>query len=142
MNTGILAACLPTLRPLFAALLETATAIKSNPRGRSNISGAGGKYYIQNELEMTPSRSTLSRPGYGVTVIGGPLMEGEKRLYRQGSATSDGPMSKLEASIEESDSGSEENILPVRVPMRARIVRRSDKNDNGIMRTTEVVVTR
>jgi hypothetical protein len=26
MNTGILAACLPTLRPLFASLLETANA--------------------------------------------------------------------------------------------------------------------
>ncbi|KAH8601175.1 hypothetical protein B0O99DRAFT_468240, partial [Bisporella sp. PMI_857] len=77
LNTGILAACLPALRPIFAFLLETAHGLRSSQR-RTGASGSGirGQYYLQDEevkLGSLPSRSTLSKNGgYGVSVVGGP----------------------------------------------------------------------
>lgn len=94
------------------------------------------------KLASIPSRSTLSRPGYGVTVIGG-RVEGERRLYRQPSSGSSGPMSKLEASIGEYDSaGSEENIVPLHVQSRAYMPKERERDENGITRTFEVMVSR
>ena len=144
MNTGILAASLPALRPLFAFLLETATAIKtSGLRGRSGPNSSRHRYYIQEDdikLGSLPSRSTLSKHGYGVSVVGGKsLSDDESTIYRQRSATNSGPMSKLEQSLEEPDSGSEENILPLQ--NRAHLPRERDQR-RGIMRTTEVMVSR
>jgi hypothetical protein len=148
MNTGILAACLPALRPLFAFLLETATAIKtSGLRGRSAGSGGiQGRYYIHEDdvkLGSMPSRSTIiSKQGYGVTVIGGLPGDDDRRIYRQPSSTSSGPMSKLEASIGENDSGSEENILPLQVHSRVHMPKDRNRTGRGIMRTTEVMISR
>jgi len=140
LNVGILAACLPTLRPLFAFLLETASAIRSSGlRGRSG-SGARGRYYAHPDdvkLGSVPSRSTLGKQGYGVTVSGG--SGSERRLHSQPSSASSGPMSKLEASIE---SGSEENILPTPIETRVQLPSQRDRTGRGIMRTTEVMVSR
>jgi len=144
MNAGILAACLPALRPLFASLLETANAIKtSGIRGRTRANGIGGRYYIHDEdlkLASIPSRSTLSRLGYGVTVKGSRRGEEEGISYRQGSATSSGPLSKLEASLEENDYESE-SMLPLQMHAKAYIPRGRDAR-RGILRTTEVMVSR
>jgi hypothetical protein len=156
LNTGILAACLPALRPIFAFLLETAHGLRSSQR-RTGASGSGirGQYYLQDEevkLGSLPSRSTLSKNGgYGVSVVGGPGSSDDKEferiLNRQGSASSSGPMSRLEASIREHDSGSEDNIWPQRqvaahMPReRERYIQERNLN-RGIMRTTEVRISR
>lgn len=64
----------------------------------------------------------------------------ERTLYGQGSARSGGPMSKLEESIGENDSGSEENILPAQ-QTRVHMPRERDPK-RGIVRTTEVLISR
>jgi len=156
INTGILAACLPALRPIFAFLLETANGLRSSSARRRvpNSSGSGvrGRYYIQEDsmkLGSLPSRSTA----YGVSVVSGPRPRSEDKdfertLYSQSSITSSGPMSKLEASIGENDTGSEENILAIRrqiaahMPRERPLYERERDRNRGIMRTTEVVVSR
>jgi len=143
LNTGILAACLPALRPLFAFLLETATALRS--RGLSS-SGAKGRYYIHPDdvrLGSIPSRSTLGKQGYGVTVSGGGLVDNVRKIHSQPSFTSSGPTSKLEASIGENDTGSEEDIMPMQIQTtRVQLPGQRDRSGNGILRTTEVMVSR
>jgi hypothetical protein len=69
---GILAACLPTLRPLFAFILETATTALGTSRVRrgtgSYASGSGAprhRYYLHDrdegiKLSSIPSRSSIS----------------------------------------------------------------------------------
>lgn len=64
----------------------------------------------------------------------------ERTLYGQNSARGNGPMSKLEESIGENDSGSEENISPVQ-QTRAHMPRERDQK-RGIVRTTEVMISR
>ena len=160
MNTGILAACLPALRPLFAFLLETATNIKASGFRRSGLtSAARHKYYIQDEdmkMASLPSRSgtVTTKNGYNITVIrSGPTGQkvplDEQSIYRKGSDTSSGPMSRLEQSITENDSGSEETIWAVQGVQdiqggqRAYIPRERDRNQRrGTLRTTEVLVSR
>ena len=141
MNTGILAACLPTLRPLFASLLETANAFS-----RSGIRPHGTRqhYFLQEEdvkLATIPSRSTIGKHSYGVSVMAaGRRASGSEdgsTVHGRGSLS---PMSKLEQNVIDNESGSEETILPIhsnaRVHLPPRDVRR------GIMRTTEVMVSR
>ncbi|TAQ89354.1 hypothetical protein B7494_g2354 [Chlorociboria aeruginascens] len=141
LNSGILAACFPALRPLFSFILETASShLRSSQRRNSVISNSRHRYYVQDDdikLNSLPSHSTMmGSPGYGVTVSGGTE---NGTLYSSPSVTSTGPTSKLEQSIEENDSGSDENILPAllhQVYAPGRDPRR------GIMRTTEVMITR
>jgi len=168
MNTGILAACLPSLRPLFASMLETANTMKvSGLRGKKNGFGgsAHGRYYLhEDDLKMSPMRSrsttTLGNKGYKITVIGGGRISPEDpKVYRQPSLASSGPMSKLEQSITEKDSGSEDNMmvpmpLPLQGRQRAYLARerererekdraeRPKERPKGILRTTEVMISR
>jgi len=154
INTGILAACLPALRPIFAFLIDTAK-LRSSAR-RTGGTRATGHYYIHDDddvkLSSLPSRSTLSKHGgaYGVSVVGGIRpsddKEFERTLRRQGSSASSGPMSRLEASIREHDTGSEENILPQRhlaahLKDMERQAHERERN-RGIVRTTEVMISR
>ena len=64
----------------------------------------------------------------------------ERTLYGQGSARGSGPMSKLEESIGENDSGSEGYILPTQ-QTRVHMPRERDPK-RGIVRTTEVLISR
>ncbi|KAK0109745.1 hypothetical protein ONS95_002422 [Cadophora gregata] len=124
-------------------------------------------YYLHEEdLKMSPMRSrsttALGSRGYKITVLGGGsggISPEDPKLYRQPSLASSGPMSRLEHSITENDSGSEDNMM---VPMpfsfqgrqRAYLVRewererespraeRPNKRPKGILRTTEVMVSR
>jgi len=154
INTGILAACLPALRPIFAFLIDTAK-LRSSVR-RTGGSRRTGHYYVHEDddvkLSSLPSRSTISKYGgaYGVSVVGGIRpsddKEFERILRRQGSSVSSGPMSRLEASIRENDSGSEDNILPQRqlsahLKDMVRQVHERERN-RGIVRTTEVRISR
>jgi len=140
LNVGIIAACLPALRPLFAFILETAAVLTgSRARSKSNVNG---RYYMQEDFKMgsLPSRSTLSKNGgYNISIVGGD--EEEARRQRSGTIGS-APTSKLEASI--SPSNSQENIIPQNgnttyVPSEWE---RERFRNNGIMRTTEVLVSR
>lgn len=168
MNAGILAACLPSLRPLFASILETANTLKlSGLRTRkSGLAGSvHGRYYLhEDDMKMSPvtSRSTtaLGNKGYNITVIGGCSMPpDEPRLYRQPSLSSSGPMSKLEQSITENESGSEDNMMapmPLSLQGRQRAhfaeerqrewninrAERPKERPRGILRTTEVMISR
>ncbi len=167
MNTGILAACLPSLRPLFASMLETANTMKvSGLRGKKSGLGGSvhGRYYLHEDMKMSPLRShsttALGSKGYNITVMGGGrIPSDEPKLYRQPSLASSGPMSKLEQSITENDSGSEDNVM---VPMplslqgrqRAYLARERERErerdraerprerPKGILRTTEVMISR
>ena len=154
INTGILAACLPALRPIFAFLIDTAKS-RSTAR-RTGGSRPHGHYYIQEDddvkLSSLPSRSTLSKHGgaYGVSIVGGIRpsddKEFERILRRQGSSASSGPMSRLEASIREHDNGSEEDVLPQRQrPLHLKDMERQiheRERNRGIVRTTEVMISR
>lgn len=121
MNTGILAACLPSLKPLFASILKTATTLKASGHRSKRAGFVGsvhGRYYLCEDgmkISPLPSRSTtaLSSKGYKITVIGRIPLD-EPRIYRQPSLASSGPMSKLGRSMTGNDSGSEDNML---VPM-------------------------
>lgn len=66
----------------------------------------------------------------------------ETTLYAQMSGKGSGPMSKLEESIGENDSGSEENILPVQQTRVHMPRERDDYQRRGIVRTTEVTISR
>jgi len=94
------------------------------------------------KLASIPSRSTLSKHGgYGVTVVAARTGDDERRVYRQPSSISSGPMSKLEASIGENDSASDENILPLQVHTRVHLPKDRDRHGRGILRTTEVMIS-
>lgn len=153
INTGILAACLPALRPIFAFLIDTAK-LRSTQRRTGETHRPRGHYYVQEDddvkLSSLPSRSTISKHGYGVSVVGGIRPKGDKDferiLHRQSSSASSGPMSRLEASIREHETGSEENILPQR--QLAAYLKDMDRQTSerersrGIVRTTEVMISR
>jgi len=158
MNTGILAACLPTLRPLFSSILKNASSQRlSETGGRSKIT-ADRNYFQEDdgkELMSMPSQSTLyeTKEGYGVRINGGksPFDE-ERRPHRQDSVSSS-PTSRLEQAIEENDSGSDDHIMPRLQGLHTAYITRADRRDwrdtriwkdpnKGILRTTEVSVTR
>jgi hypothetical protein len=86
-------------------------------------------------LGSMPSRSTTTH-GYGITISGGkpgPFDE-ERNVFGKMS----GPMSKLERSVEESNSGSEENILP----LQQKEAYLPCEEKKGIIRTTEIMISR
>lgn len=146
LNTGIMAACLPALRPLFTSFLETANNIKTNGLRHTVLGGSNARHRYQLQKEDTkmsplPTRSAIrDKQGYGVMVSGG-----GRTIYEERNADF-GPMSKLEQSITENDSGSEENILPTQIKGRHRVhmpppqVQR--ERPRGILRTTGVMVSR
>jgi len=146
LNTGIMAACLPALRPLFTSFLETANNIKTNGLRHTVLgsSKARHRYQLQEEdmkMSPLPTRSTIrGKQGYGVMVSGGGRTTYEERN------TDFGPMSKLEQSITENDSGSEENILPAQIKGKHRVhmppTQVQRERPRGILRTTEVMVSR
>jgi hypothetical protein len=159
MNTGILAACLPTLRPLFASILKNASSQKlSESVGRTKNPLDRNHYYPEDdgkELMSMPSHSTLdgAKEGYGVRISGGRSpFDDERRLYRQDSVSSS-PTSRLEKAIEENDSGSDEHMVPGLQGLHNAYMKRTDRRDwrdtrvwkdpsRGILRTTEISVTR
>ncbi|KAE8453535.1 hypothetical protein EG329_010396 [Mollisiaceae sp. DMI_Dod_QoI] len=156
LNVGILAACLPALRPLFAWLLETANAIKATGLRRTVLgSYASNQHYRQKEqlnLEVMPSRSTtaLNQKGYKISVSGGGKVseDGEPIFNRRPSIASSGPMSKLEQSITEAESEKDYEDLPMHFDRRFRVRSPTDRDFDfqsrriGILRTTEVMVSR
>jgi len=142
LAVGILAACLPALRPLFAFLLETAHTFKSSGlRSRTNVN-RHHRYYIQHDdIKLDPLQDqhkndvTVTSNGSSSANVG-PYYENGIDVARNSSAASRGPMSKLEQNIGLADGGSEENILAVQnysygIPARGK----------GIVKTTEVHVT-
>ncbi|KAN0119617.1 hypothetical protein V8E51_001825 [Hyaloscypha variabilis] len=145
LNTGILAACLPALRPLFTTVLETANTIKTNGLRRTILGTATRhRYELQDEdtkMGPLPARSmSRGKQGYGVEVSGGSrsIYDGRRDF---------GPMSKLEQSVAETDdSGSEETMFSE--PMKGKGKHRSHmpppqvERPRGILRTTEVMVSR
>ena len=145
MNTGILAACLPALRPLFTTFLETANTIKTNGLRRTVLGTATRhRYELQDEdtkMSPLPIRSMIrGKQGYGVEVSGGSrsIYDGRRDF---------GPMSKLEQSVAETDdSGSEETMFAE--PMKGKGKNRVHmpppqvERPKGILRTTEVMVSR
>jgi len=75
------------------------------------------------------------------------MVSGGGRATYEERNTEFGPMSKLEQSITENDSGSEEGILPAQIKGKHRVhmppppqVQR--ERPRGILRTTEVMVSR
>jgi len=116
LNIGIIAACLPALRPLFAAILETSRAIATRRTGMSSSGGAGTrhKYYMHEDggigmasLEAN-GRSKVSKYDTSVTVTSG-----------AGRSNED---------FEKTDAESEEGILPIQ------------KQNIGVVRTVRVSV--
>ncbi|CZR51873.1 uncharacterized protein PAC_01750 [Phialocephala subalpina] len=158
LNVGILAACLPALRPLFAWLLETASAIRATGLRLTALgSNARNTYYRPKQghnLEAMPTRSTTNlghQKGYRITVIsGGKISEdGEPIFDRRPSLASSGPMSKLEQSITEADSEKDYEDMPMHFDrkFRERVRSPTDRDFDfqtriGILRTTEVMVER
>ncbi|KUJ23165.1 uncharacterized protein LY89DRAFT_169714 [Mollisia scopiformis] len=156
LNVGILATCLPALRPLFAWLFETASALKATSLRRTGLgSNANNKIYRLKDghnMDPMPSRSTtaLSQRGYRITVIGGPKVseDGEPIFDRRPSLASSGPMSKLEQSITEADSEKDYEDQPMHFDRRFRVRSPTDREFDfqsrrlGILRTTEVMVER
>ena len=126
---GIIAASLPTLKPLFNWALDTARAITSG--GRTGGSGPKGPsslgYHKQSdhsstgksvELHSLPSKGDLTRSPYNVEVKG------------KHTNFDDKPTGVAERDAWERG-GSEESIIPLQHP---------DSGKNRIMRTTEVHV--
>jgi hypothetical protein len=117
-----------------------------NSRGTQDVrtpesrcpNGTRHRYYMQEDdinLGSMPSRSTTTH-GYGITISGGkpgPFDE-ERNVFGKMS----GPMSKLERSVEESNSGSEENILP----LQQKEAYLPCEEKKGIIRTTEIMISR
>jgi hypothetical protein len=58
MNVGIIAACLPTLKPLFASFFDQIRAITGGSNGHSSGYKSNG-YYKQNERRM-PGASSIA----------------------------------------------------------------------------------
>lgn len=88
LNVGILAACFPALRHLFAWLLETASALRDTGLRRtalgSNASNTNYRPKQERNLEAMPSRSTTNlghQKGYRITVIGGGKVSDDGNQY-------------------------------------------------------------
>lgn len=62
LHVGIIAACLPALRPLFAALLDGAKKASRTVLGSSSA-GRQHRYYIQNDSAGGIKMSSLNVPG-------------------------------------------------------------------------------
>lgn len=105
------------------------------------------RYYVQeDQIKMGSLHSRSTKHGYGVSVNGVSVSGGksvleERELYKMRSASGSGPTSKLEQSITENDSGSEENILP-KAQLRERPLPPTHRPARGIVRTTEILISR
>lgn len=91
-------------------------------------------------MSPLPVRSAnRGKQGYGVEVSGG-----SRSIY--GGRRDFGPMSKLEQSVAETDSGSEETMIyePVKGKGKQRVYSPPPQVERprGILRTTEVMVSR
>jgi hypothetical protein len=131
LSVGVIAACLPALRPLFAFLLDKASSTFAS--GQPGLS-TRHKYYMQsNDINL----SAVGKKGddsdgprgdgrYGVSVTSNGRDFYEERVPRR-------PMGKLEQSLTEGEGDSDENILPIQDVER--------NPNNRIVKTTEVRVT-
>lgn len=132
LAVGIIAACLPALRPLFAFLLDKASSTFAS--GNAGLS-TRHKYYMQsNDINLSAvgkrddSEGARGDGRYGVSVTSNGRDFYEERVPRR-------PMGKLEQSLTEGEGDSDENILPIQdVEMNGRA-------NNRIVKTTEVRVT-
>ncbi|KFY74220.1 hypothetical protein V499_05718 [Pseudogymnoascus sp. VKM F-103] len=128
---GIIAACLPALRPLFAFLLDKASSTFAS--GQPGLS-TRHKYYMQsNDINLSAvgkkggdSETPRGDGRYGVSVTSNGRDFYEERMPRR-------PMGKLEQSLTEGEGDSDENILPIQDVERHA--------NNRIVKTTEVLVT-
>ncbi|KAL3422024.1 integral membrane protein [Phlyctema vagabunda] len=160
-NTGILAACLPSLRPLFSFLSDTVSSIAQRSGLRSHTNPAH-HYYQQQEddvkLEYLRSSGAAAKQktDYGVTVS---VMGGGGSAGAGNSSETDiegnnnnrrmpwgkGPKSRLEQSIgdDDDDSESQVHILPpVRRAHHRSIGGALDGDETGgITKTTMVRIS-
>ncbi|KFY98300.1 hypothetical protein V498_01565 [Pseudogymnoascus sp. VKM F-4517 (FW-2822)] len=131
LGVGVIAACLPALRPLFAFLLDKASSTFAS--GQPGLS-TRHKYYMQsNDINLAsvgkPDDSEGARDGrYGVSVTSNGRDFYEDRMPRR-------PMGKLEQSLTEGEGDSDENILPIQDADSHR------NGNNRIVKTTEVRVS-
>ncbi|OBT80418.1 hypothetical protein VF21_00862 [Pseudogymnoascus sp. 05NY08] len=130
LSVGVIAACLPALRPLFAFLLDKASSTFAS--GQPGLS-TRHKYYMQsNDINLSAvgkQNDTEAPRGdgrYGVSVTSNGRDFYEERVPRR-------PMGKLEQSLTEGEGDSDENILPIQDVERHA--------NNRIVKTTEVRVT-
>ncbi|TVY90792.1 hypothetical protein LAWI1_G004212 [Lachnellula willkommii] len=162
LNSGILAACLPTLRPLFASLLKNRSILKcSDPNNRARVGGARHRYLPQQddkELVSMPSRSTFSgtiEEDYGVGISGGNASFGDgRKLHGNDSVVSSNPTLRLGNAIKEDDGVGEDCVMSRPQGLhRAHVQRGQDSRDwwdqrdwndpgKGIFKMTEFSVTR
>ncbi|KFY07700.1 hypothetical protein V492_06903 [Pseudogymnoascus sp. VKM F-4246] len=132
LAVGIIAACLPALRPLFAFLLDKASSTFAS--GQPGLS-TRHKYYMQsNDINLSAVGKRNDSEGqrgdgrYGVSVTSNGRDFYEDRMPRR-------PMGKLEQSLTEGEGDSDENILPI------QDVEAHGRGNNRIVKTTEVRVS-
>ncbi|KFY31692.1 hypothetical protein V493_00891 [Pseudogymnoascus sp. VKM F-4281 (FW-2241)] len=125
LSVGVIAACLPALRPLFAFLLDKASSTFAS--GQPGLS-TRRKYYMQsNDINLSSVGKNGDSEGqrgdgrYGVTVSSNGRDFYEDRMPRR-------PMGKLEQSL---TGDSDENILPI------QDVDVNGRGNNRIVKTTE-----
>lgn len=132
LAVGIIAACLPALRPLFAFLLDKASSTFAS--GQVGLS-TRHKYYMQsNDINLSNVGKQSDSEGargdgrYGVSVTSNGRDFYEERMPKR-------PMGKLEQSLTEGEGDSDENILPI------QDIDRLEGGNNRIVKTTEVRVS-
>lgn len=132
LAVGIIAACLPALRPLFAFLLDKASSTFAS--GQVGLS-TRHKYYMQsNDINLSnvgkrdDSEGARGDGRYGVSVTSNGREFYEERMPKR-------PMGKLEQSLTEGEGDSDENILPI------QDMDRLEGGNNRIVKTTEVRVS-
>ncbi|TVY25562.1 hypothetical protein LHYA1_G005763 [Lachnellula hyalina] len=153
INAGILAACLPTLRPLFATLIKNRSILKYSDTDRTKVGGARHRYLPQQddkELLSMPSRSTFNGTvdeDHSVGTSGGNGMFGDgSNHHGHDSVASSSPPARLGKAIEDGVGGEDGVMSRLQGPHRAYVQRGRDSRDwkdpGGIFRTTEFSVTR
>lgn len=131
LSVGIIAACLPALRPIFSFILDKASSTFAS--GQPGLS-TRHKYYMQsNDINLSSIKRDDTQgtrdERYGVSVTSNGRDFYEDRVPRR-------PMGKLEQSLTEGENDSDENILPI----QDTDSHESGKN-NRIVKTTEVRVS-
>lgn len=158
LNIGIIAACLPTLRPLFSWLFVTAKTINASvhfPTTRRRYVRTVDEENIK--LSQVPSHadtiSSSGKDGYHISVIGGhgngPLdsHKTSRRLSLNLGREHSRPKTKLERSIVEQEQREQDRDTRVGVAVGDRGPGQTESQwgtgaIGGIMRTTEVFVSR
>ncbi|TVY45507.1 hypothetical protein LSUB1_G000863 [Lachnellula subtilissima] len=118
-NAGILAACLPTLRPLFATLLKNRSILKySDTDNCTKVGGARHRYLPQQddkELLSMPSGFTFNGTvdeDHNVRTSGGNGMFGDgSNLHGHDSVASSIPTPRLGKATEEDDGAGEDGVM-------------------------------